>query len=328
MNVRKIALRIALSVFALLTVVIAAALITAPRALINTALAVTPGEPLDDWIAAGESSVQSRSPIIPGTEKRILWFDAQTQAVTDTAVVYLHGFSASRGEIAPVAERVANRLGANLFETRLAGHGIQDTPLVGVKAEDWLDDAAEALAIGSRIGRRIVIIATSTGATLTLGMSGREEMELVNDIVMISPNFALPDPAAEILTWPGGPQFARLTLGPTRSWTPQNELQGRYWSTSYPTVALVEMMRLVKYTRSRLPLTLHANLLTLYSSDDVVVSADATLVALEKISAPRKQTIEILDSGDPGHHVLIGDILSPRITDRTVDTIVEFLLTR
>jgi alpha-beta hydrolase superfamily lysophospholipase len=328
MKLRRIASRVGLSTLVLLAIVAVAALVTAPRALVDNASAVSPGEPLDEWIARNEASVQSHSPIVAGTEKRILWFDPETRAVTDTAVIYIHGFSASRGEISPVPERVAKQLGANLFETRLAGHGIRDTPLTGVKAENWLDDAAEALAIGGRIGRRIVIIATSTGATLTLAISGRDEMRLVDAIVMISPNFALPDPASEILTWPGGPQFAQLTVGSTRSWAPQNELQARYWSTSYPTLALVEMMRLVKYTRSRLPLTLHADLLTLYSPGDAVVSADATRAALQKISAPRMQTIEILDSDDPGQHVLIGDILSPRITDRAVDTIVTFLSRR
>lgn len=328
MSLRKTLKRVGLSMVALLAIVAVAALLTAPATLVNDARIVTPVAPLDEWIAGNEASVQRRSPIIAGTEKRIVWLDNDRRDVTDRAVIYIHGFSASRGEISPVPERVAKQLGANLFETRLAGHGIRDTALEDVKAEQWLDDAAEALAIGKLIGRRIVIIATSTGATLTLAMSGREEMHAVDAIVMISPNFALPDPASEILTWPGGPQFAQLTVGTVRSWTPQNEMQARYWSTSYPTLALVEMMRLVKYTRSRLPLTLQADLLTLYSPDDAVVSAEATRAALESIHAPRKHTIEILDSDDPGQHVLIGDILSPRITDRAVDTIVTFLSVR
>jgi alpha-beta hydrolase superfamily lysophospholipase len=323
---RKILRRISLSILALVVVASAIALITAPRALIDNASSVTPGDDLDSWIAARELAVQGRTPIVTGTGKRIVWADPVARSVTDTAVVYIHGFSASRGEIAPVPERVASRLSANLFETRLAGHGIRDQPLAGVHAEEWLEDAAEALAIGARLGNRIVIIATSTGATLTLAMSGREEMSNVAAIVMISPNFALPDPKAEILTWPGGPQFAQLSLGTMRSWTAANELQEQFWSTRYPTVALVEKMRLVQYTRGRPPLTLQADLLTLYSPRDTVVSADATLAALQRIGAPRNQHIAILDSADPGQHVLIGDVLSPQITDAAVDTIVSFLL--
>jgi esterase/lipase len=324
----KLLRHFAIAIGVLVVFVTIAALISAPRPLVDNAAAITPGESLDDWIDSSEAVVHRRSPIIAGTEKRLLWFDPDTRTVTDTAVVYIHGFSASRGEISPVPERVAHRLGANLFETRLAGHGIQQDPLSGIKAEEWLADAAEALAIGARIGRRIVVIATSTGATLTLAMAGREEMQIVDAIVMISPNFALPDPMAEVLTWPGGPQFAVFTLGSIRHWTPQNDLQARYWSTSYPTVALVEMMRLVQYTRSRLPLALDAELLTMYSPKDAVVSANATLTALQQITAPRKLLIEVVNSDDPGQHVLIGDVLSPHITDEAVNTIVSFLADR
>jgi hypothetical protein len=63
----------------------------------------------------------------------------------------------------------------------------------------------------------------------------------------------------------------------------------------------------------------------MYSPQDAVVSADATLAALQQITAPRKLLIEITDSDDPAHHVLIGDVLSPRITDDAVNTIVSFL---
>ena len=328
MTVGKIARRLALVSGVLLVVIVIVALVTAPRPLHDVAAEVVPGDLLDDWIALNEASVHRRSPIIPGTEKRLVWFEPGTRAVTETAVVYIHGFSASRGEISPVAERVANRLGANLFETRLAGHGIRDTPLADIRAEDWLADAAEALAIGARIGRRIVVIATSTGATLTLAMAGREEMRKVDAIVMVSPNFALPDPMAEILTWPGGPQFAVLSLGSTREWTPHNDLQARYWSTRYPTVALVEMMRLVKYTRNRLPLELDADLLTLYSPQDAVVSAAATLDAMQQITARRKVLIEVTDSDDPAQHVLLGNVLSPRTTDESVEIILSFLAGR
>lgn len=302
-----------------------AALVTAPRELQNSVTPVIPGNDLELWLEQREAAVHRRTPLVPNTEKRILWKNPDDHSKTDFAVVYIHGFSATRQEIAPVPEIVASRLGANLFETRLAGHGLQSVALAGVSAEDWLADAAEALAVGAAIGKRIVIIATSTGATLTLAMSGSEDMKKVAAIVMISPNFSPRDPNAARLTWPGGPQIARLTLGETRSWTPQNDAQARAWSTSYPVTALIEMMRLVQYTNALLPLALEADLLTLYSPADAVVDAGATVVALRRIEAPRNELIEIRDSADPAQHVLIGDILSPQSTQPAADRIVSFL---
>jgi alpha-beta hydrolase superfamily lysophospholipase len=318
---RRILITLTVSVLALAV----AALVTAPRALQNSVTPVIPDNDLELWLGQREAAVHRRTPLVPNTEKRILWKNPDDHSKTDFAVVYIHGFSATRQEIAPVPEIVASRLGANLFETRLTGHGLQTLALAGVSAEDWLADAAEALAVGAAIGRRIVIIATSTGATLALAMSGREEMENVAAIVMISPNFSPRDPNAGRLTWPGGPQFARLTLGETRSWTPNNEAQARAWSTRYPVAALIEMMRLVQYTNELLPLDLEAELLTLYSPSDAVVDPGATLDALQHIDAPRNELIEIRDSADPGQHVLIGDILSPQSTQPAADLIVSFL---
>ena len=193
----------------------AAALVTAPGELHNDRpAAAVPAEDLDRWLEEAEAAVHRRTPLIPGTGKRVRWADPEGRGVTDIAVVYIHGFSATRQEIAPLPQIVAERLGANLFETRLSGHGLQAQALAGVKAEDWLADAAEALAIGAALGERIVIIATSTGATLALAMSGREEMRKVAAIVMISPNFSPRDANAAKLTWPvrtSGPSTARYS---------------------------------------------------------------------------------------------------------------------
>ncbi|MCM2281329.1 MAG: hypothetical protein NDI61_05715, partial [Bdellovibrionaceae bacterium] len=57
-------------------------------------------------------------------EKRVFWADPATRAKTPLALVYIHGFSASRGEISPVPEDLARELGANLFMTRLTAHGL------------------------------------------------------------------------------------------------------------------------------------------------------------------------------------------------------------
>jgi esterase/lipase len=317
--------RIPLILAALFLALAVAALVTAPRQLQNNGPPVIPGEDLELWLEQSEAAVHRRTPIVPDTEKRIRWANPYDHSISDYAVVYIHGFSATRHEIAPLPEIVARQLGANLFETRLTGHGLQTQALAGASAEDWLSDAAEALAVGAAIGRRIVVIATSTGATLALAMSGREEMKTVVAIVMISPNFSPRDTNAARLTWPGGPQIARLTLGETRSWTPHNDAQARAWSTSYPVAALVEMMRLVQFTNELLPLTLDADLLTLYSPADAVVDPGAAVEALRRIQAPRNELVEIRDSADPAQHVLIGDILAPQSTRPAADLIVSFL---
>ena len=281
-----------------------------------------PGD-LDDWLDDEERGVDERFGLVEGTRKRIVWQTAGER--TRYAVVYLHGFSATRQETAPLAARVADGLGANLFETRLAGHGYRSEPMHGVRAEQWLDDAAEAIAIGARLGERVVLIGTSTGGTLALAACQAACARTVSDIVLISPNFAPRDPSAHWATRPGGSLIARLAVGETRSWTPHNELQARYWSTTYPVGAAIEMMRLVDLLQSELPLRLDQNLLVFISPDDAVVSPAATRDAFAGIEAPRKQLVEITTSGDPSQHVLAGDVLSPGTTGEMAARIVAFI---
>lgn len=279
---------------------------------------------LDRYLAAAESA--SDYPLIDDTGKRIRWQVAGER--TEFAIVYLHGFSATRRELTPTIEIVADALGANLFETRLTGHGRSRDALVNVRAEDWLDDAAEALAIGLELGDSVIVVGTSTGATLAVAMLDHPLMQHVTDLVLLSPNFALRDGMSRLLTMPAGPQLANALIGPMRSFETHSELHARYWSTTYPTSALVEMMRLVDYANRNRPGVIDAHLLMLLSPDDKVISPDAGKAFLDGVDARSKELVEVTDSDDPNSHMLAGDILSPSTTERVADDIVRFITTR
>jgi esterase/lipase len=296
---------------------------TTPPALVNAASTAALPDDIDAFLAASERNAAAAFPLIPNTEKRIVWREPSVRS--KVAVVYLHGFSATRQETAPLAEQVAIALEANLFETRLRGHGRAESPLLDVTAEDWLDDVTEALAIGARIGEQVIVIGTSTGGTLALAMSQHEAAKSVTHFILISPNIQPSNETAHWATRPAGRLIARLFVGPTRSWEPRNEQQARYWSTTYPTAAAIEVMRLVDYVNALLPLDLDANLLVMMSPDDKVVSPLATQYAFNRIDAPRKKIIEFLDSHDPSSHVLAGDILAPQSTPGVAARIVEFI---
>ena len=285
---------------------------------------ITLPDDLDTWLDQNERQAADRYGLVPGTEKRITRFGEGNR--TPYSVLYLHGFSATRQETAPLAATVAHALGANLFETRLAGHGRENGLLANVRAEDWLRDAVEALTIAAQLGERVIVIGTSTGATLAAAMLGHPAMHAVDTIVMLSPNFVPNDPGAAWLTRPAGPLLARLLVGETRSWEPHNDAQARFWSTTYPTASAVEMMRLVDLANRQLPAEVPQRLLMFYSQDDTVVSAAAAVAVFEKTIAPQKAAMEIVDPGDPSHHVLAGDVLSKQKTREIANAIVEFIL--
>ena len=128
---------------------------------------------LDAWLTEQESAVAD---VVPGTAKTILWADEEPGGRrTDIALVYLHGFSATRRELSPTIERVGEELGANVFFTRLAGHGRTAEALGQATVEDWKADVREAWEIERRIGERVEVIGTSTGASLALWLATQEE---------------------------------------------------------------------------------------------------------------------------------------------------------
>jgi esterase/lipase len=283
----------------------------------------TVGENLEAWALSSDQYEADTFGLIPGAERQFTW--AVDGAQTPFGVIAIHGFSASRQETAPLASHVANALQANLYEVRLTGHGRASDPLVDVRAEDWQRDLTESLQAGARIGERLVLLTTSTGSTLVTAMLDHALMSRVDTIVMISPNFRPKNENSAWLTRFGGRISSLIALGRERCWNARNELQARFWSTCYPTSALIEVMRLVNRAKKMLPRPISQRLLVFYSGEDQVVSPVEIRKAFELLDAPEKKLIEVQGSGDPSQHVLAGEIMSPQTTDEIATTIVDFI---
>ncbi|MGM0444761.1 MAG: alpha/beta hydrolase, partial [Fibrobacterota bacterium] len=90
---------------------------------------------LAEEIARHESEIGD---IRPGAEKHLVLNGGGER--TQFSFVYVHGFTASRRETAPLADRVAARFGGNLFYTRLRGHGRRPESMAEVTLDDWYQD--------------------------------------------------------------------------------------------------------------------------------------------------------------------------------------------
>jgi pimeloyl-ACP methyl ester carboxylesterase len=274
------------------------------------------GDDIDAYLTASESAFDD---ITEGVEKRIVWF-GDKDAKTPLSIVYIHGFSATSEEIRPVPDNLAQQLGANLFYTRLTGHGRGGLAMAEPVAGDWLEDAAEAIAIGRRLGNEVIVIATSTGGTAAaIAATDPALMENVKGIAMVSPNFRVRSPTSVMLEWPLARSWAAIVAGAERSFAPLNDAHGKYWTTLYPTTALIPMAALVKYARDADYAQVATPALFVFSDEDGVVSAETTRAISTKWGgpvelAPRKMT----EGDDPFNHVIAGDILSPNQTDGTV----------
>jgi len=282
---------------------------------------VDSGQGLDVELARSEAEF---SDIIPGAEKKIIWFDT-VNTKTLFSIIYLHGFSASRQEVSPLTENLAKKLGANLFLTRLTGHGQTPEAMAGITAENLLVDALDAFEIGKKIGERVIVVGMSTGATLATWLAACHQSALLAGVVLLSPNYGLASPKSNLLLKPMARYWLPLIVGRTYQFEPDNALQEKFWSWRYPTVALIPLMALVKRVTDLAFDKLTTPVLVLYSEEDKVVDVPKIRFVYDKIGAKNKQIHVITGTQGTTHHVLAGDILSPATTKKVESHILSFI---
>lgn len=267
---------------------------------------------LETWIAEKEGRVAN---IRPDNQARIVWADSARRK-TPYSVVYLHGFSASQGEGMPMHTDFARTYGCNLYLARLSGHGI-GTPesMLEATPNNLLADALEAILIGGQIGEKVIVICTSTGATLGFYIAA-ERPELVHALIAYSPNFGLYDPLANLLIGPWGEQLLRAVAG-GELWgkQPRNELSAQYWSTPYSIGAVLHVQHLVQATMTEKTFrkVTQPFFIGYYyknaKEQDQVVSVDRMLHLFERTGTPEHLRRRVAFP-DVGEHVIAADFVS------------------
>jgi alpha-beta hydrolase superfamily lysophospholipase len=267
---------------------------------------------------------EARHPDIkPDQAKTILWSDPSSHRKTALALVYLHGFSASRRDISPVIETLADGLHANAFLARLTAHGLlSPEEFATVTPQNWLDDAREALAIGKRLGDRVVLIGTSTGALLATMAALEDHSSQVAALILLSPNFGIRDRRAQFISGPFGRRLARLVIGEDYAFEPATRGHAEFWTTRYPSQAVVALMDLVNRARSMRLADLKTPTLVIYTDQDIVVDPHAIRDRFAEIGAARK---EIVDLPEANRHELTGDALAPDTVAPVLARIETFL---
>ena len=314
--------------FGLLLIAIAALWLFGPREPIDANVifeAASLNDDLDGYLAKSEARFGD---LTEGIQKRIIWAGANG-AKTDLALVYLHGWGASSEEIRPVPDDVAAQFGANLYFTRLKGHG-RPSNLMAMSEptmNDWVQDIAEAIAIGRRIGERAVLLTTSTGGTLAVAAANDPALrDGITGIVFVSPNFGPTEPMAALANWPLARYWLPILVGEWSEWEPHNALQGKYWTTRRQIVAGLPMMALIKYINGINLRDLDVPALFIYSEQDEVVSPALTAAAIDTWGGPKQVEKRIMTPEDsPNHHVIAGDIMSPNQTVETVQIISDWI---
>ncbi len=261
---------------------------------------------------------ESQHKIKPNNEARIVWANDSLKQKTEYAIVYLHGFSACQEEGNPVHRNLAKAFGCNLYLSRLSQHGIDTTDaLYYMTAENLWESAKQAYAIGKQLGKKVILMGTSTGGTLALQLAAAYPD--IAGLILLSPNIAINDPNAWLLNNPWGLQIARLVKGSKLNTagndTPEYK---QYWNKQYRLEATVQLEEMLEATMNN---TTFANVkqpvLCLYyykdeKHQDPVVKVSAMKDMMASLGTPVENE-RMVAIPNAGSHVLASPIQSKDI---------------
>jgi alpha-beta hydrolase superfamily lysophospholipase len=244
-------------------------------------------------------------------KKKIIWND-DTKIKTEYSIVYLHGSFATGYQQEDVLVKVAEKLKANLFISRLAGHGSGFESTKNVKAENFLEDAAEAISVGNKIGEKVILMGFSAGGSFALmAAKDMKMLEKVSHLVLIAPwtpKLSLPYfIAATGLFFKSNYKFnfpGYFSL-PNKEWDPfwvnefHRTLPKQLWKAAYSG-------RNLEFPNTNLPL------LVFYEEKDKVVKAEGVKKIFKEWKGPKKIINNNTNLGGFNYHDIIGILNSPQ----------------
>jgi len=277
-------------------------------------------ENLDSLLEDQEKMVKG---LRPGTEKKIVWA-GESGVKSQTSIVFIHGFSASRVETYPVIDLIAAELNANVYFSRLRGHGQDGRALAEATYEELLDDTIEAIEIGKSIGENLILIGCSTGCSL-IHITLDQDQD-IKAAIYISPNFGPKPIKGQALRIPGAKFLVPLIFGQEHSFEAKNDEYTTCWTTKYPTKALFTIKTTVLAAHQVDHYAIRVPILMWFSDEDKVVNAKWTRkIASMMGDNVTLQNPSLTEQDDLSCHGIVGDILSPSQTSGAVDKLLKWL---
>ncbi len=257
---------------------------------------------------------ESRLPVKPGNAAQIVWAGAPATQ-TRYVLLYLHGFGACQEEGNPVHRDFARKFGCNLLLSRLYDHGLNEPhPLNRLTPERLWESALQYFAMSRKLGQRVIVMGTSTGGTLALKLAS--VFPDIYAVILYSPNIALNNPAAFILTAPWGLQMAKILHGGSEiASNNKADFYKKYWYDHYGIGAVVQLQEFTETTMTAQTFeSIHQPILLLYyykdkQHQDPVVKVSAMLDMFGKLGTPADQKEEEAVP-DAGTHVICSSLRS------------------
>lgn len=259
-------------------------------------------------------------PIKPGNESMILWGDSIGRPTT-FVLLYLHGFSAGHFEGYPVTRDFVREFKVNAYLPRLAEHGlIGEEPLLDMTPENLYRSARKALAIAHKLGEKVILMGTSTGCTLAL-MLAADFPDLVDGLILYSPNIRIKNPGAFLLDGPWGLQITRAIHGGKYAVSDsENDEECKYWYCRYRLEAQVYLQQLLsmRMNRKEFEKVKQPVFLGYYYKDeahqDQTIEVKAALRMFDELGTPDAWKEKVAFS-EAGAHVIACELTSKAVPE-------------
>ena len=263
---------------------------------------------IESYIAEKEMLFQNTN---PRAKKKIIWFD-DTKVKTEYSIVYLHGSFATGVQQEDVLVKIAKRLEANLFISRLTGHGSGFESTKSIEAKNFLEDAAEAVAVGNQIGNKVILMGFSAGGTFALMATKDQKLnKKIDHLVLVAPwtpKLTLP----YFIAATGLFFKSQYKFNFPRMFNLSNEEWGPFWVNEFHRTLPRQLWvaafsgRKLKFQETTIPL------LVFYEEKDKVVNAVGVKKIFEKWKGPKKIINNDTNLGGFNYHDIIGILNSPQ----------------
>jgi esterase/lipase len=257
---------------------------------------------------------EKRLPLKPGNAAQIIWA-GKPATQTEYVVLYLHGFGACQEEGNPVHRDFANTFGCNLLLSRLYDHGLNNKkPLENFTPERLWQSTLEYYAMAKKLGKKVIVMGTSTGGTLALKLAAK--FPDIYAVILYSPNIRINNSFAWILNNPWGLQIARIMHGSEIiNSDEKSNFYKKYWYDHYNIKAAAQLQELTETTMTNETFeSVKQPVLLLYyyknkKQQDPVVKVSAMLTMFEHLGTPADKKMKE-PIPEAGNHVICSSLRS------------------
>ncbi len=212
---------------------------------------------------------------------------------TDTACLFIHGFTASPSEVYPVAHQIFAETSFSVSGPLLPGHGRTPREMNKTSWKDWFVRVEEEIDYLQRRHKRVFVAGLSMGGLL--GLHAASQREGLAGLIVINPPIFMKSAAVMALA-----PLLRLfrPYYPKKMDQAAEELadQGRFAYPVLPVKAFQSMQNLRQVVMRELP-GLHLPILLFQSSQDDAVEPRSAVYIKENAARASVTLIELQNSG-------------------------------